>query len=86
MPAPIAPLPDWEQVLSAAAHLQAILPGAVLVGDTASALHAGHRFSRDADHVLTESKQRCATCCERWLGTPCLSHSNGAHDDPNHSN
>jgi hypothetical protein len=57
MPKPIAPLPDWERV-SAAAHLQAILPAAVLVGGTASALHAGHRFSRDADHVLTDLRGR----------------------------
>jgi hypothetical protein len=46
-------LPDWEQVLSAAARLQQLLPDAVLVGGTASAIHAKHRFSRDADHVLT---------------------------------
>ncbi|WP_295590988.1 nucleotidyl transferase AbiEii/AbiGii toxin family protein [uncultured Lamprocystis sp.] len=58
MPKPTAPLPDWERVLAAAAHLQAILPGAVLVGGTASALHAGHRFSRDADHVLTDLRGR----------------------------
>ena len=45
-------LPDWEQVLSAAARLQQLLPDAVLVGGTASAIHARHRFSRDADHVL----------------------------------
>ncbi len=45
-------LPDWEEVLSSAARLQRILPQAVLVGGTAAALHAGHRFSRDADHVL----------------------------------
>lgn len=45
-------LPDWEQVLSAAARLQQLLPDAVLVGGTASAIHAHHRFSRDADHVL----------------------------------
>lgn len=47
-------LPDWEHVLSAAARLQALLPGAVLVGGTAAGLHAGHRASRDADHVLTD--------------------------------
>ena len=46
-------LPDWEQVLSAAARPQQLLPDAVLVGGTASAIHAQHRFSRDADHVLT---------------------------------
>ena len=45
-------LPDWEEVLSAAARLQQLLPAAVLVGGTASAIHARHRFSRDADHVL----------------------------------
>jgi hypothetical protein len=45
-------LADWEQVLSAAARLQQLLPDAVLVGGTASAIHARHRFSRDADHIL----------------------------------
>ncbi|MDR1848420.1 MAG: hypothetical protein LBQ75_00085 [Zoogloeaceae bacterium] len=54
MPKRTAPLPDWELVLSSAARLQRLLPDAVLVGGTASALHAGHRFSRDADHVLTD--------------------------------
>jgi hypothetical protein len=55
---PTAPLPDWELVLSAAARLQRILPDAVLVGGTASAMHAQHRFSRDADHVLTDLRTR----------------------------
>ena len=47
-------LPDWEEVLSAAARLQQLLPDAVLVGGTAAAIHARHRFSRDADHVLPD--------------------------------
>ena len=47
-------LPDWERVLSAAARLQGLLPDAVLVGGTAAGLHAGHRASRDAGHVLTD--------------------------------
>lgn len=51
-------LPDWERVLSAAAKLQQILPDAVLVGGTASAVYAGHRVSTDADHVLTDLKAR----------------------------
>lgn len=58
MPQNTAPLPDWELVLSAAARLQRILPDAVLVGGTASAIHAKHRFSRDADHVLADLRQR----------------------------
>lgn len=50
--------PDWERVLASAAHLQRILPGAVLVGGSASALYAEHRLSTDADHVLTDLRQR----------------------------
>lgn len=46
--------PEWEEVLVAAARLQGLLPGTVLVGGTAAALHANHRFSRDADHVLLD--------------------------------
>ncbi len=51
-------LPEWEEILSAAARLQRILPDAVLVGGTAAALHAGHRFSQDADHVLNDLRSR----------------------------
>jgi len=50
--------PDWEQVLASAARLQRILPGAVLVGGSASAVYAEHRLSTDADHVLTDLRQR----------------------------
>jgi hypothetical protein len=49
-----SPLPDWERVMSSAAR-QGFLPDAVLVGGTASAIHAGHRFSRDADPVGKQS-------------------------------
>ncbi len=51
-------LPEWEQVLSSAAHLQRILPEAVLVGGTASAVYVKHRLSTDADHVLTDLQKR----------------------------
>jgi len=51
-------LPDWERVLASAAHLQRILPDAVLVGGSASAVYAEHRLSTDADHVLTDLRQR----------------------------
>jgi len=44
--------------LSAASRLQRLLPDAVRVGDTASAVHAGHRFSRDADRVLPDLRAR----------------------------
>ena len=48
----------WENVLSSAARLQTIVSGAVLVGGTASAIHAGHRLSFDHDHVVTDLRER----------------------------
>lgn len=51
-------LPDWERLLAAERHLQALLPGSVLVGGTAAALHAGHRVSGDGDHVLADLRSR----------------------------
>jgi len=49
---------DWERLLSAERHVQALLPDAVLVGGTAAALHAGHRRSMDGDHVLADLRDR----------------------------
>lgn len=51
-------LPDWERLLAAERHLQYLLPGAILVGGTAVALHAGHRVSMDGDHVLEDLRDR----------------------------
>ena len=47
-------LPDWERLLADAALLQTNLPGAVLVGGTAAAVHAKHRTSFDHDHVIKD--------------------------------
>jgi hypothetical protein len=55
---PDKPLPEWEQLLSSAARLQKIIPGAVLVGGTAAATYAHHRISVDHDHVLTDLRER----------------------------
>lgn len=41
-------------MLAQAALLQTKIPGAVLVGGTAAALHAQHRYSLDHDHVVRE--------------------------------
>jgi hypothetical protein len=53
-----ADLPDWERLLAAERHLQALVPGAVLVGGTAAALHADHRRSLDGDHVIEDLRER----------------------------
>jgi hypothetical protein len=49
---------EWERLLSAAAELQHLIPGCVLVGGSAAAIHAKHRLSMDADHVLTDLENR----------------------------
>ncbi len=51
-------LPDWDELLSAASRLQQVLPGAVPVGGTASAIHPNYLFSRDADPVQTDLRAR----------------------------
>jgi hypothetical protein len=45
-------------LLESAAHLQRLVPGAVLVGGAAAILYAEHRESRDHDHVLTDLAER----------------------------
>ncbi|MCZ7529404.1 MAG: hypothetical protein M5U31_03110 [Acidimicrobiia bacterium] len=47
-----------QRVLTSAARLQEVVPDAVLVGDSAAALHAGHRDSLDHDHVLADLVDR----------------------------
>ncbi len=51
-------LPDWERLLAAERHIQHLVSGAVLVGGTATALHARHRVSIDADHVVADLRDR----------------------------
>jgi hypothetical protein len=51
-------LPDWERLLAAERHLQRLVPGAILVGGTAAAIHARHRLSMDGDHVLEDLRPR----------------------------
>jgi Nucleotidyl transferase AbiEii toxin, Type IV TA system len=50
--------PLLEDVLEKAARLQELVPGAVLVGGSAAALHAQHRESRDHDHVVSDLEER----------------------------
>lgn len=49
---------NFDDVLRSAAHLQQLVPDAVLVGGSAAVLHAGHRTSYDHDHVLTDLADR----------------------------
>jgi hypothetical protein len=44
--------------MESAAHLQRLVPGAVLVGGSAAILYADHRESRDHAHVLSDLADR----------------------------
>jgi hypothetical protein len=46
--------PQFLSLLESAAHLQRLVPGAILVGGSAAILYADHRESRDHDHVLAD--------------------------------
>ena len=47
----------WQKLLEAAANIQGLLPGTVMVGGSAAAIHLKHRYSFDADHVLANLKE-----------------------------
>ena len=49
---------QWEKLLEAAANIQGLFPGAVLVGGSAAAIHLQHRYSFDADHILADLKEK----------------------------
>lgn len=51
-------LADWEKLLSAQTIFQSHFPECILVGGTAAALHAHHRISIDADHILPDLKKK----------------------------
>lgn len=50
--------PRFIALLESAAHLQRLVPGAVLVGGTAAILYADHRESSDHDHVVADLADR----------------------------
>ncbi len=56
---------DWERLLSAQMVFQEKFPECILVGGTAASLHAGHRVSIDADHVLPDLKKRFSEILKR---------------------
>ena len=49
---------QFVALLESAAHLQRLVPGAVLVGGTAAILYADHRESSDHDHVVADLADR----------------------------
>lgn len=50
--------PRFVALLESAAHLQRLVPGAVMVGGAAAILYADHRESSDHDHVVADLADR----------------------------
>jgi hypothetical protein len=50
--------PAFIAVLESAAHLQRLVPDAVVVGGTAAALYADHRLSTDHDQIVADLANR----------------------------
>lgn len=50
--------PQFVALLESAAHLQRLVPGAVLVGGSAAILYADHRESSDHNHVVADLADR----------------------------
>ena len=48
---------QWQKLLEAAANFQELLTGSVMIGGSAAAVHLKHRFSFDADHILSDLKE-----------------------------
>ena len=44
----------WQKLLEAAANFQELLTGSVMIGGSAAAVHLKHRYSFDADHILSD--------------------------------
>jgi hypothetical protein len=57
-------MPSFDDVLRKAVEFQRLVPGAVLVGGSAAALHAGHRRSFGHDHVVDDLAERFDTVLE----------------------
>ncbi len=47
----------WQRLLEAAANFQELLAGSVMIGGSAAAIHLKHRYSFDADHILSDLKK-----------------------------
>jgi hypothetical protein len=50
----------WQSLLASAARMQEIVSGCVLVGGSAVAIHLRHRYSADADHIVSGLSGRFA--------------------------
>lgn len=56
---------EWNEIIIAGIKAQELIEGSIAVGGTASALYAGHRISRDTDHLLMSLKENFDAVLEK---------------------
>lgn len=61
---------EWNEIIIAGIKAQALIEGSIAVGGTAAALYAGHRISRDTDHLLMSLKENFDEVLEKLNESP----------------
>lgn len=61
---------EWNEIIIAGIKAQELIKGSIAVGGTATALYAGHRISRDTDHLLMSLKENFDAVLEKLSQSP----------------
>lgn len=61
---------EWNEIISAGIKAQTLIEGSIAVGGTAAALYAGHRISRDTDHLLMSLRDNFDEVLEKLGESP----------------
>ena len=61
---------EWNEIIAAGIKAQALIEGSIAVGGTAAALYAGHRISRDTDHLLMSLRDNFDEVLEKLGESP----------------
>ena len=69
MPSP-AEQKEWNEIIAAGIKAQSLIEGSLAVGETAAALYAGHRISRDTDHLLMSLRNNFDEVLEKLDESP----------------
>ncbi len=61
---------EWNEIIAAGIRAQSLIEGSIAVGGTAAALYAGHRISRDTDHLLMSLRNNFDEVLEKLGESP----------------
>ncbi|MDQ2746461.1 MAG: nucleotidyl transferase AbiEii/AbiGii toxin family protein [Acidobacteriota bacterium] len=61
---------EWNEIIAAGIKAQMLIEGSIAVGGTAAALYAGHRVSRDTDHLLMSLRENFDEVLDKLAESP----------------